>query len=163
MRNLAAIASIALIAASGCSSSSDAGREATEVGGEAGTGGGPNDSGVGESGDSATPEGAVDGDDCEQSGSLACDEILTAECGRIIQCCAGVAACYDWTHDESACKAHFVASGHNCASAAYANVTVCAAKTTACSEDVPLIACSDFHAGTWNWPASCTAFWAQYP
>jgi hypothetical protein len=52
--------------------------------------------------------------------------------------------------------------GYDCTQASFANKTVCSDVTTACENDIPLIACSDSTANTWNWPASCATFWGSF-
>jgi hypothetical protein len=106
---------------------------------------------------------ALDGGElCNQPGAGACDSTLGAMCARFTQCCAGVTSCQPWATDLARCKAHWVETGINCASAEFANKVVCPSSTTYCQEDIPLVACTDVTNGTANWPASCGAFWSQF-
>jgi hypothetical protein len=52
--------------------------------------------------------------------------------------------------------------GYDCSLAKFANAQLCSDATTACMNDLPLIACTDSQQNTWNWPASCATFWGMF-
>ncbi len=120
--------------------------------------------GCSSSGSTSTSQLAVSADagDCTQSGAAACDSTLTVMCARFTQCCATVASCQPWATDMARCKARWVESGINCAAPSFASKMACSTVTSDCQEDIPLVACTDVANGTANWPATCSAFWAQF-
>jgi len=149
----------------GCSSST------TTVRPDAGNAGGA---------DAAT-EAASEGGGCNgtmQSGTVLCDNVLFDLCLRRIQCAPSVTcadcgtcssarpACSQCTNSctETSCKQWMATDpkGYDCTLPKFANKQVCADAATTCEQDLQLIACSDSQAGTWNWPASCVAFWSQF-
>lgn len=112
----------------------------------------------------AGPAANTGDDSCAESGEAACDDALTALCNRWVQCCdaADAPECQSWATHLDQCREYWVGQGYDCTSATYADVDVCASETTACENDIPLIACSDMYGATANWPASCTTFWHQF-
>ncbi len=86
------------------------------------------------------------GSTCTQESTQSC----TGNCGDT----CSTADCSAWMpHDPI---------GHDCTQASFANASACSTTATTCTNDVAQIACSDFTGGTWGWPASCSAFWAQF-
>ena len=106
----------------------------------------------------------VDASCAGMSGAVACNDALAAMCDRVIQCCTSPNAptCASWATDSTMCQAYWVQQGYNCASDHYANSNVCASDANSCTQDVPLVSCTDFYGSTANWPASCNTMWAEY-
>ena len=102
------------------------------------------------------------GEVCNQSGAGACDSTIGVMCTRFTQCCASSTSCQPWATDMARCKAHWVETGLNCASAEFTSKMVCPTATMDCQDDIPLLACTDVANGTANWPASCGTFWRQF-
>lgn len=108
--------------------------------------------------------------ECSQSGATACDDVITAYCQGVYECCApggGKCTCTGFGCDPTfaACKAQWIGRDVDpvdCASNKYSR-TVCAADTTACVDALPDAECSDILGGTFTWPTACDAFWGQYP
>ncbi len=101
-----------------------------------------------------------------QSGAVACGDVLDAFCARVVQCCYpnGATTCQctgaAWC-DVTQCKASQLTQGYDCSSPHYSK-SVCQNLATTCTQDVPLMACSDIRAGTDNWPTSCVTFWSAF-
>jgi hypothetical protein len=98
------------------------------------------------------------------SGATACDDVLTAWCTRVVQCCmtGSTCNCAAASCDVNMCKGYNTANGYDCAASKYGSKMSCNAETSACVGDIPLISCSDVISSKANWPASCNVFWAQF-
>lgn len=163
-----------LALASACSSSSSSGGDSSAGAGAPGVGGaaGASATGGGAAGASATAGAAGDssaggagssgaagaGGACGmESGAIACDDIITARCTRLTECCKGViapgTACK--YGDVTGCKAGAVQAGIDCAKAG--NTMVCKALADSCSSALLTTACSDVMGGTTPDPATCKA------
>jgi hypothetical protein len=90
------------------------------------------------------------------NGADACREATAALCARIVMCCAAdVAMCATWAQSADECRGHLSANGLDCAASTRTSASVCSSDVRACVDAIPLVACSDLYAGTFNLPRAC--------